>query len=167
MATATYSDHAGRIEAELKARGLDDTIPAGGLDHWVAQGWTLDELQDADPAEGADLWIEQLGNKEATRTGEATEWTAIQIDEENGSQGWWDALDATYPALSESLRKNRVAVIKADLWGRLAALPGFDDGPEFAPNPILDCGGDGDQWADVVGRKHNVFETVGDLAEAR
>jgi hypothetical protein len=89
-----------------------------------------------------------------------SEWLAIQIDEENGEEVWWDALDERFPKLANSLRRNRVAVIRAELWADLAALPGFDDGPEFAPNPILDCGGEGERWAGVVGQSHGVFETL-------
>jgi hypothetical protein len=88
------------------------------------------------------------------------EWTAVGIDEENGCEEWWEALDAAYPAFAASLRKNRVAVIRSELWGPLASLPGFEDGPEFAPTPILDFGGEGEQWAETTGRRHNVFEEL-------
>lgn len=88
------------------------------------------------------------------------EWTAIAIDEENGCEAWWDALDERYPGFADSLRCNRVAVIRSELWSALAALPGFEDGPEMAPNPILDFGSEGEQWADVCARRHGVFETL-------
>lgn len=88
------------------------------------------------------------------------EWTAVKIDEENGDETWWAALDATYPGFADSLRNNRVAVIRSELWSDLAALPGFDDGPEHAPDPILDCGWDNEQAADVLAARHSVFETL-------
>lgn len=95
---------------------------------------------------------------------DATTYTAIVIDEENGSEAWWDAVRETYPALADSLTRDRAAVIAAPLWDALAALPGFEDGPEFAPNPILDCGGEGEQWAHVTGGAHATFETTEEMA---
>jgi len=89
-----------------------------------------------------------------------TSYIAVQIDEENGNDAWWTALEERFPGFARSLRRNRVAVISAHLWDQLASIPGFEDGPDSAPTPLLDCGGEGDQWADVCAQRHAVFEEL-------
>jgi hypothetical protein len=33
-------------------------------------------------------------------------------------------------------------------------------GPAHAPAALIDCGSEGDRWADVVGGRHSVFENL-------
>lgn len=89
-----------------------------------------------------------------------TDYIAIKIDEENGSKAWWDALDKRCPSLADSLRRNRAAVVTHAVLIELATLPGFDDGPEYAPNPILDCGDEGEMVSAFNGGRYAVFETL-------
>ena len=88
------------------------------------------------------------------------EFIAIRVDEENSAEAWWAALETAYPRFCDSLRSNFVAVISADLWNDLSELDGFNDGPEFARTALLDLGSDGDQFADVVARRHSVFDEL-------
>ncbi len=85
---------------------------------------------------------------------------AVRVDAENNAETFWDALTEAFPSFARSLRKNDAAVIEESLWGSLAGLPGFSDGPAHAPDALIDCGGEGDQWADVVAGRHEVFETL-------
>jgi len=109
-------------------------------------------------SEGAELQTGPTPNPGARPM--AGTWIAIKIDEENESEAWWEAIEDRYPRLANSIRRNRCAVIRAEFWDTLAALPGFGDGLEMAPNPIIDCGGEGEQWADVASRPHSVFEEL-------
>lgn len=90
----------------------------------------------------------------------AKSYIAVRVDGENNAARWWDALDATYPDFARSLRRNDVAVIDSSLWHELAALPGFEDGPDYARCALIDCGGEGDQWADAVAGRHSVFDAL-------
>ena len=92
----------------------------------------------------------------ATETG----YTAIGIDEENGSEEFFAALEDAAPMLHARLIRDRHAVIACPLWDEIAALPGFADGPEMAPDALLDFGDEGDQWVHVTGSKHAVFEVM-------
>jgi hypothetical protein len=87
-------------------------------------------------------------------------YTAIRVEHEYNAEQWWDALREAYPVFAASLTSDSVAVIAAPLWDALAALPGFDGGPEYAPTALIDCGSGGDHWSDVVARRHSVFETL-------
>jgi hypothetical protein len=89
-----------------------------------------------------------------------TEYLGIKVDCENNAETWWGELDATYPELADSLRENDCAVITRGVWSAIACLPGFHDGPTYAPTPIIDCGDKGDAWRDVVCSRHRVFESA-------
>lgn len=90
----------------------------------------------------------------------ATTYTAIRIDFEYNAEEFWAALREAYPTFALSLERNGAAVIDARLWDTLAAMPGFDGGPEYAPEALIDCGGEGEQWADVVAGRHEVFDSL-------
>lgn len=85
---------------------------------------------------------------------------AIRVEAEYNAPEFWAALRQEYPALAQSLTKDGVAVIRSELWDTIASLPGFDGGPEYAPAAIIDCGSEGERWADVVACRHHVFEVL-------
>jgi hypothetical protein len=89
-----------------------------------------------------------------------TTYTAVRVEDEYNAEEWWDALREQFPEFARSLERNNAAVIASPLWDLLAGLPGFSGGPEYAPTALIDCGNEGDQWADVVGGKHRVFEVL-------
>jgi hypothetical protein len=89
-----------------------------------------------------------------------TNYIAVKADDENNADQWWDVVHATYPAFGRAMMADNGAVIAAHLWDTLAALPGFEDGPEHAPCALIDCGSEGEQWADVVAGRHQVFEEL-------
>lgn len=89
-----------------------------------------------------------------------TQFIAVRVDDENNAETWWDAVRETYPTFAESLARNGGAVIAAPLWDDLAALPGFADGPAHVETALIDCGGEGQRWADVTAGKHGVFEEL-------
>lgn len=88
------------------------------------------------------------------------DYIAIRVDDENNAEEWWDAAREAAPKIAASLSRNNAAVVTRPVFDALAALPGFEDGPEYAPAALIDCGGEGDKWADVIGDKHGVFESV-------
>lgn len=90
-----------------------------------------------------------------------SKYIAVKVDHENNAE-WWGVLREQYPSFARSLKRYGGAVIKASLWGELAALPGFDDGSEYAETALIDCGDKGDLYLDVVGGTHQVFD---DLSE--
>lgn len=90
----------------------------------------------------------------------ASFYIAVRVDEENAACEWWDALREKYPAFARALSRDGVAVITANLWDQFAALDGFESGPNYARLPVIDCGTEGDQWADVVAQRHQVFEVL-------
>lgn len=87
-------------------------------------------------------------------------YTAVRVEAENNAELWWEAVREAHPAFAASLGRNGVAVIDSRLWGPLAALPGFEGGPAHAPAALIDCGGEGDQWADAVAGRHATFDTL-------
>jgi hypothetical protein len=89
-----------------------------------------------------------------------TTYIAVRVDDENNAGVWWDALRAAYPAFARALERDGAAVSSADLWTDLVTLPGFAGGPAYAPTALIDCGPEGDRWADVVGGRHSVFENL-------
>jgi hypothetical protein len=89
-----------------------------------------------------------------------THHIAVRIDVENNADEFWSHLFKVYPAFADSLSLNGAAVIDARLWESLVSLPGFDGGPEYAPYALIDCGGEGEQWADVVAGRHQVFDAL-------
>lgn len=88
------------------------------------------------------------------------DYIAVRVDAENNAETWWEAVREAYPDFARSLERNGAAVIRGNLWHALAALPGFEDGPAYAPTALIDCGSDGDQWCDVVSARHAVFESL-------
>jgi len=91
-----------------------------------------------------------------------TKYIAIRVDMECPAEGWWDSLREAAPRLADSLTRNEGAVIAAPLWGELVALPGWEEEsePEQGLQPLIDCGSEGDQWSDVVGSRHEVFDEL-------
>lgn len=87
-------------------------------------------------------------------------YKAVRVEEEYNAEAWWEALRERYPSLARSLERNGCAVIGAGAWDALAGLPGFGGGPEYAPNALIDCGSDGQLWADVVASPHQVFKEL-------
>lgn len=87
-------------------------------------------------------------------------YIAVRADHENNAEEWWDALRQQYPRFADTFMRHDVAVIRSELWDVLAALPGFSDGPEYAPTALLDCGSEGDQWSAAVAETHQVFEEL-------
>lgn len=89
-----------------------------------------------------------------------TTYIAVRVDSENNAEEWWDALRERYPRFAAALERDDAAVIAADLWPALAAAPGFATGPAHAETALIDCGSDGELWADVVGGRHQVFDSL-------
>lgn len=90
-----------------------------------------------------------------------TTYHAVRVDEENNAELWWAELDAAYPEIAKSLRRNGCAVFHSgpgQVWDKLAALPGFSDGPEHARDALIDCGSEGEQWASVTAQRHQQFD---------
>ena len=87
-------------------------------------------------------------------------YIAVRVDDENNAETWWTALREQFPDFARSLARNGAAVIDAPLWDELAALPGFEDGPEHAPTALIDCGSEGEQFADVVAGVHQYVEAL-------
>lgn len=84
-------------------------------------------------------------------------YIAIRVDEENCATVWWEALAEAFPAFCRSLRRNNAAVIRSNLWDKLADLPGFEDGPDYAPTPIIYLGED---MTEVACGRHGVFDKL-------
>lgn len=89
-----------------------------------------------------------------------TSYLAIRVDDENNADAWWCALDEHYPRFANSLRRNGQAVIAEALWKNLTVLPGYEDGPAFAPTALLCAGSGSDLWCDVNAGTYAVFETL-------
>lgn len=87
-------------------------------------------------------------------------YIAVRVDDENTAEAWWDAARQQYPDFTRSLERNGTAIIHASLWNSLAALPGFSDGPDYAPTALIDCGGEGEQWVGVAAGRHGVFDAL-------
>ncbi len=87
-------------------------------------------------------------------------YTAVRVEAEYNAEEWWDALRERYPNFARSLERNDAAVIAAPLWDDLASLPGFSGGHDYAPTALIDCGGEGEGWDDVVAGRHQVFDTL-------
>lgn len=87
-------------------------------------------------------------------------YTAVRVDSEYAADEWWTALRERYPDFARSLERNGAVVIASPLWGSLAALPGFEGGPAFARAALIDCGGEGERWAEVTGGTHEVFDAL-------
>ncbi len=87
-------------------------------------------------------------------------YIAVRVDDEYHADEFWAALRDRHPGFAASLARNGAAVIAAGLWDELASLPGFGGGPVYAPTALIDCGGEGDGWADVVGGRHSVYESL-------
>lgn len=87
-----------------------------------------------------------------------TSYIGIKVDAENNAEAWWEAVREAYPSIAQALTDHGHAVVAVDIWDQLAALPGFEDGPEHAPTALIDCSNAGDQWADIVGTTHRVFD---------
>jgi hypothetical protein len=84
-------------------------------------------------------------------------WVAVVVDAENPAGEWWDALRGAYPNLARALEGDGHAIIETAVWRALESLPGWDDGPVYARNPLVDRGGTGHGWADIVAARHQVF----------
>jgi hypothetical protein len=87
-------------------------------------------------------------------------YLAVLVDLENNADGWWTALREHYPRFARVLSHDGHAVIARNLWAQLEALPGFADGPDYAPTALIDCGNEGSRWADVVAGRHSVFDSL-------
>lgn len=87
-------------------------------------------------------------------------YVAVQVDEEFPAERWWAELRERYPNFADSLSRNGHAVIHTSLWPLLATLPGFADGPKHAPDALIDVGDEGEGWANVVGSRHQVFDSL-------
>lgn len=66
----------------------------------------------------------------------------VRVDDENNATEWWDALQACRPVLASQLRRNDVTAINRATWNALTALPGWRDGPDYAPTPLICLGGE-------------------------
>lgn len=64
----------------------------------------------------------------------------VRVDDENNATEWWDALQACRPVLASQLRRNGAAEITRSDWNAITALPGWRDGPDYAPTPIVCVG---------------------------
>jgi len=61
----------------------------------------------------------------------------VLVDEENGSEEWWEALRRRFPALADELERDGSAKVSREELAQLQQLPGWDTGPEHAPNPLV------------------------------
>ena len=64
-------------------------------------------------------------------------YLAVLVDLENNADGWWTALREHYPRFARVLSHDGHAVIARNLWAQLEALPGFADGPDYAPTALM------------------------------
>lgn len=58
-------DFAELVESALREMDRADSIPSGGLGHWVAQAWPLDD-GDIDPDSWAQAWLETIATVEVS-----------------------------------------------------------------------------------------------------
>ena len=87
---------------------------------------------------------------------------AVKIDDENIAEIWWSALEEKYPALCAALRNssNCGVVLSNDAFEAIAALPGFEDGPEYAQTALIDFGDEGENYGYTVAGRHVYFEAA-------
>jgi hypothetical protein len=64
----------------------------------------------------------------------------VLVDQEYTAEYWWDALRERYPAFARVLERNGRAVITVTFWKKIASLPGFTGGPEYAPTALMISG---------------------------
>lgn len=106
----------------------------------------------------ANNWTAEKMDRLLNEPTSAIYFMGAKVDAENNAETWWNAVREAYPSIAKALTDHGHAVIAVDIWDKLAALPGFEDGPEYAPTALIDCSNTGDQWADIVGTTHRVFE---------
>lgn len=83
-----------------------------------------------------------------------TTHTAIRVDMDNNAEEFWGDLRETMPHVAASLERNSCAVVSLDVLMRLDLLGAFNG----QPSPLIDCGAEGDMFADVVGGRHEVID---------
>jgi len=83
-----------------------------------------------------------------------TAYHAIRVDAENNADSFWAGLRERLPHVAKSLERNDCAIVGEEIYGQLADLGAFDGDP----SPLVDCGADGDMFADVAASRHEVIE---------
>ena len=63
----------------------------------------------------------------------ARRYVRLQPDDENNADTWWSEMDVVAPEIARDLRDNDFAVVTEEVYARLAELPGWSNGPEYAP----------------------------------
>jgi hypothetical protein len=63
----------------------------------------------------------------------------IKADDENNAETFWAALDQQYPAVAKALRESGEIAVTPELFGSLKQLPGFSDGPSYAPTALVEA----------------------------
>lgn len=86
--------------------------------------------------------------------------TAILVDQENNAEVWWEELRSVYPQIAAELSRRQHAVVTEEVYNLLASLPGFADGPDYAPTALIHAGNSGDLYGEVVSSAHRVFDTA-------
>jgi hypothetical protein len=93
--------------------------------------------------------LEDRGDKDGPVWWLSTVQVTILVDQENGAEEWWDAArdagatdvpDALIPLLCDDATDNEVTVDGEDAAAALAwaaTLPGWSEGPAYAPHPLL------------------------------
>ena len=87
-------------------------------------------------------------------------YIAVQVDDENNAELFWEALDERFPEMAKALREDGSAILPIPEFHKLIALPSWDDGPNYASTALLYGKSDTDVWANVVTGPHRVFEVL-------
>ena len=61
----------------------------------------------------------------------------VRADEDNNAEEFWGELDAAFHDVAEQLRESGVARVTAADWEAIRKLPGFSDGPDYAPDALI------------------------------
>jgi hypothetical protein len=109
-----------------------------------------------DYLEAVDLWGVSAGRFYAV----PGKFLAVMVDEENSAELWWQEVRSRWPMFARSLTANGCAVITAGLLDELKTAPGYFDGPEYAPTPVMDFGVDDSGFTDATDGPYGVFESL-------
>jgi hypothetical protein len=89
-------------------------------------------------------------------------YTAVVVDHENNAEVWWEYMRKWAPAFALALSRHGVVVVPRDLCDILRGAPGYNDndGPDFAPFPVLFYEEGSPGWDEVTSQKHLFFEEL-------
>lgn len=86
-------------------------------------------------------------------------FVAIQVDQENNAEQFWEELREYHENLADALGRDDCAIVKKEIWEAIKALPGFSDGPDYARDALLNMGEANERFLDIaIGSNAMVFE---------